>query len=78
MEKLTCKKINARGWANSWLAEQLKARAVNEKKTMAEVFEEDIQDSCAFNVPAMCIKLTKAYAFYVFNDGSAIRIEREP
>lgn len=59
--------INSRGFARGWHAEQLYRAAKAGGQTMAEAF---VLGGLAGNVPAECLKVTAAWTFYKFMDGS--------
>lgn len=63
-------RINKRGLAHGWHAEQLQAKAVRGEAKMADIFKESVDDSIAFNVPAECVKVSGRKAYYKFMDGS--------
>jgi len=58
--------INSRGHAHGSLAQSRAKRAWGR---MAQEFRASVQNSSAFNVPALCTKVTATWIFYRFEDG---------
>jgi hypothetical protein len=69
--------INSRGWANGWHAQELENNAKAQGKTMAELFAVQIANSSAWNVPAKAVKVTSAYVYYEFADGSTSKFANQ-
>lgn len=65
--------INERGWANGWHAEELARKAKAAGVPMADMFVDSIKQASAFNVPAKCTKVTTAWIYYEFSDGSTAK-----
>ena len=63
-------RINGRGHAHGWHAQQLQAEAGRQGRSMADVFRDSIQESSAFNVPAEAVCIHRGRVFYRFADGS--------
>lgn len=71
-------RINSRGLANGWHAQQLAAKTKEAQKvlpdaTMADVFRASLVNTVAFSVPAKCTKVSALYTHYVFSDGSTAK-----
>lgn len=67
-------RLNSRGLANGWHAQQLQRNAERSGQTMAEYFSAEIAMAAAYSVPAVATKVRGGYAHYRFNDGSTIRL----
>jgi hypothetical protein len=63
-------RINARGHARGWHAEQLQANAARDGRSMADSFRESVQEASAFNVPAEAVGIERGSIVYRFADGS--------
>ena len=68
MNKL--ERVNCRGLANGWHAQQLQQKSIKQGETMSVCFNRSIQNSIAFSVPAKAIKITSKFITYQFLDGS--------
>lgn len=77
MSKKLCDKINSRGHANGWAAQQLAKQAAKQGETMAAVWLRSTSDSVAYNVPAKAIIATETKAIYVFLDGSEVICKKD-
>lgn len=67
-------RINGRGHANGWHAQELEKRAAREGRTMAAV--ELAERGAAFNVPAEAVAIERGHVVYRFRDGSETRVRQ--
>ena len=63
-------RINGRGHAHGWHAQELQKRAAREGHTMAALFAQDVHETSAFNVPAAAVRMWRGRVYYRFADGS--------
>lgn len=67
-------RINGRGHARGWHAQQLHARAIREGRGMADLFLDSLRDTCAFTVPAEAVRMRRRLVVHRFSDGSEAEI----
>jgi hypothetical protein len=63
-------RINGRGHARGWHAQELQKRAAREGHTMAALFADHVRQTTAFNVPAEAVRISRGRVHYRFADGS--------
>jgi hypothetical protein len=63
-------RINGRGHARGWHAQQLQTKAARDGRSMADAFLESIENASAFNVPAEAVQIRRGRVLYRFADGS--------
>lgn len=68
--KTVIQKLNERGWARGWHAQELQGRAKRRGMTMAALFLEEIQGMSAYNFLAEAIEVKRGLVLFRCLDGS--------
>jgi hypothetical protein len=76
-ERKELARINGRGHARGWHAEQLAAKATREGRSMADVFLVTIENASVFNVPAEAVQIERGQVVHRFADGSEVQFPHQ-